>query len=178
MVIMKYLNQQVTYTVSGNSISDTHTAHCAYCTTQFDPETHTFDANDVCTACGVQKSTTIYTVSVYLPRNEGGGYDNSPLELQMIDGTKFNMPSAPDRNIPANLEFAGWLEGIPASMDNIEAKGSETLLPVGTERIIHADAVFTARVFHSRVKSKIKNERNIPPKGGDYIKFLLIFALS
>lgn len=136
-------HMNITYTVSGAEKNDTHTAHCEYCTTQFKPELHTFE-DGVCTVCGTHQSAETYIVNVYLP-GEGGSSYGDPVVFNVKDGTTFNLPPAPNENIPINLEFAGWLEDAPPLMNNIETDGTETLLPAGTEQVINADAVFTAR---------------------------------
>lgn len=53
-----------TYTVDGTTAKGTHTEHCQYCTTPFEPELHTFEG-DICTVCGVELSigTGIRTMS-------------------------------------------------------------------------------------------------------------------
>lgn len=138
-------HQNVTYTVSGATVNDTHTEHCQYCTTAFASEKHTFK-NGTCTVCGITESTSIYTVSVYLP-GEGTRYADA-VEYKMIDGTIFNLPAAPNKNIPINLEFAGWLKATSPDeepSDNIETSGSETLLPAGTQYDVKGDVKFFAR---------------------------------
>ncbi len=127
----------VTYTIND---AYTHTAHCKYCANAFAAEPHTF-VNDVCTLCGAGKTT--YTVSIYLP--DGETYSTTPITYTMATGTVFNLPAAPDNNIPSNLEFAGWLVGTPPDMSDIKTDGTETLLPVGTEYTITSDVSFAAR---------------------------------
>lgn len=53
-----------TYTVDGTTAKGTHTEHCQYCTTPFEPELHTFEGG-ICTVCGVELSigTGIRTMS-------------------------------------------------------------------------------------------------------------------
>ena len=127
----------VTYTIND---AYTHTAHCKYCANAFAAEPHTF-VNDVCTLCGAGKTT--YTVSIYLP--DGETYSTTPITYTMASGETFNLPAAPDNNIPSNLEFAGWLVGTPPDMSDIKTDGTETLLPVGTEYTITSDVSFAAR---------------------------------
>ena len=138
-------HKDLTYTVSGNTINDTHTAHCPYCTTAFEPEQHNF-ADKVCTVCGITETTTTYTVKVYLP-GEDEKYA-APVEHKVIDGEKYNLLVPLTTNIPINLEFAGWLEDTdPAKepLNNIETDGTETLLPAGTQYTVTGNVKFFAR---------------------------------
>ena len=138
-------HKDLTYTVSGNTINDTHTAHCPYCTTAFEPETHNF-VDKVCTVCGITETTTTYTVKVYLP-GEDEKYA-APVEHKVIDGEKYNLLVPLTTNIPINLEFAGWLEDTdPAKepLNNIETDGTETLLPAGTQYTVTGNVKFFAR---------------------------------
>ena len=49
-------HEDATYTVNGTGTNGTHTKHCQYCLTSFEPETHAFDTHGQCVVCGA-KST-------------------------------------------------------------------------------------------------------------------------
>lgn len=129
-----------TYTVSGITASDTHTKHCAYCSTVFEPETHTF-SDGKCTVCGVEQNT--YTVTVYVPANNGatdGVYE--AVTYQMVPGTTFKLPASPITF--SDRVFAGWLVGtVPNS--SYTTRYGEELLSAGDEYTINGDVAFTAR---------------------------------
>ena len=127
-----------TYTVSGTTSTDTHLRHCAYCTTTFTDDTHTF-SDGKCTVCGVE--ATAYTVSIYYPNTTTDG-DYTNTTYQMVPDTKFSLPAPP--NEPAKLEFAGWLVGTHSNGSFI-ADGGETLLAEGEEYTITGNTTFTAR---------------------------------
>ena len=103
-------HSSLTYTVSGKGENDTHTAHCKYCTTEFTPEKHNFAGGSTCSVCGVQSTTTLYTIRTYLPKDQGEGtYDGKTYScqtMQMASGTAFTMPDCP--TIVPGLEFVGW----------------------------------------------------------------------
>jgi len=129
-----------TYTVSGTASTDTHTKHCAYCSTEFEPETHTF-IDGKCTVCGVEHST--YIVTVYVPANNGatdGVYET--VTYQMVPGTKFKLPASPITF--SDQVFAGWLVGT-AKNSSYTTRYGEELLSAGDEYTINGDVAFTAR---------------------------------
>ena len=127
-----------TYTVSGTTVSDTHLKHCAYCTTAFEAETHTF-SNGKCTVCGVEQTT--YTVNIYYPASDTDNNYTS-LEYQMVPGTKLKLPAPP--LMPAKMEFAGWLVDTHSNGSFI-ADDSETLLEEGAFYTVNNSVTFTAR---------------------------------
>ena len=138
VAIMPCDHSGATYTVSGTTANDTHTKHCAYCTTAFEPETHTF-TDGRCTVCGVE--ATAYTVTIYYP-NTASDNDYTSTTYQMVPNTTFNLPAPPTE--PAKLEFAGWLVGTHSNGSFI-ADGGETLLAEGHEYTITGNTTFTAR---------------------------------
>ena len=131
----------ITYTVSGSGLDDTHTPQCAYCTTVFPAEQHTF-VNNVCTVCGVTLTEETHTVSYYLPGNEGYG---EPTVFKYIKGQTITLPTASDDNVPDNLTFAGWHVGAPAAQESIVKQEGESLVAAGTEYTVDADVSFAAR---------------------------------
>ena len=145
----------ITYTVSGNGLNDTHTARCKYCSKKYDAEQHTF-VNEACSVCGIKETTTVFTVNVYLPAVTGYA---APIEYKFLYGAKFNLPTPPETlemNIPNNMAFAGWLEGEAPSQDDIEAKDNENLIPAGTEYIVDHSANLIAR--YNEIKITLQNE--------------------
>ncbi len=129
------------YTISGTSPEDTHLRHCAYCSTAFSPEKHTFDSDGKCTVCGVEGD--VFIVTVYLPKGEGttdGEYEATTFKV--VPKTKFKLPASP--TFLNGLEFAGWLLGTHHNNSYI-ASDSESLLEEGKEYIIIGNATFTAR---------------------------------
>ena len=146
----------VTYTVSGNGLSDTHTPLCKYCKKQYDAEQHTF-VNEACTVCGVTQSSTVYTVKVYqaVARHTYG----EPTTYKFLDGAKFILPTAPDKDLSNDLAFAAWVEGeTPSQNDGIMPRENENLLYAGTEYIVQHDANLIARYNH--VWLTLHNERH------------------
>ena len=128
-----------TYTINGTNIGDTHTRHCGYCTTPFQPERHTFDDDGKCTVCGVKSSTML--VTIYMPDLQKGGY--MEMNFHMVNGDRFNLPGC--NAIPAGLEFAGWLVNASSVPTDYLTTEGETLLPKGSEYEITSDVSFTAR---------------------------------
>ena len=133
-------HSRATYTVSGTTGNDTHTKHCNYCTTAFEPEKHTFK-NGKCTVCGVGQST--YTITVNVPANNGatdGVYE--AVTYQMVPGTTFKLPASPTTF--SDRVFAGWLVG-EAKNSSYRTSDYEELLSAGDEYTINDDVTFTAR---------------------------------
>ena len=145
--ISECLHGDATYTVSGTTADDTHTAHCSYCTMSFSPEKHTFE-NGKCTVCGVE--STAYDVRIYLPKDQGSGtYDGqtySSQTTQMVPGNTFTMPDCPT-TVPG-LEFKGWLASTTVTSETYTSSyttSGETLLAAGDEYTINNSVSFIAR---------------------------------
>ena len=142
-------HSSLTYTVSGTKENDTHTAHCKYCTTEFTPEKHDFSGGSTCSVCGVESTTTLYTVRTYLPKDQGGGtYDGQTYSCQttqMASGTTFIMPDCP--TIVPGLEFNGWevsnVTDNPYTSPYTTTGG--TILNAGDSYTITANVSFIAR---------------------------------
>jgi len=137
----------LTYTVNGTGVGDTHTAHCKYCTTEFTPEQHTF-SNGVCTVCGVESTTTLYTVRTYLPKKVSEAYDGQTYECQttqMASGTAFTMPDCPT-TVPG-LEFVGWeVSNVTANpYTSAYTTTGGTIKKAGDEYTISGNVSFIAR---------------------------------
>ena len=133
-----------TYTVTGNGLSDTHTAHCKYCLTEFNAEQHNF-VNEVCTVCGIEENTTVHTIKVYLPAVTGYA---EPIEYKFLHGAKFNLPTppeTPEMYIPQNMAFAAWVEGNTPSYGGIKVRDNDNLLYAGTDYIVERDTNLIAR---------------------------------
>ena len=138
-------HQDPTYTVSGTTASDTHTAHCKYCTKEFAAEPHDFfGGNGACTVCGV--SGTAFNVSIYLPVINGsdGQYANA-IVYQLAKDATFELPAAPAENTPTGMAFAGWLMSTADGLTTYVTQPGETLIPAGTEYTVASSVSFTAR---------------------------------
>ena len=136
-------HKDLTYTVSGNTPSDTHTAHCKYCTKQYDAEQHTF-VDEACSVCGIKETSVLHTIKVYLPAQTGYA---DPIEYKFLDGAKFTLTTpteTPEMNIPPTMAFVGWVEG-KAPTNSITPKDGENLLPARTEYIVKRDTNLIAR---------------------------------
>ena len=133
-------HEDAVYTVSGNDANDTHTKHCNYCGTEFEPEKHNF-VDGKCSVCGVDLNAV--TVTVNVPANNGvtdGAYE--AITYQMVPGTTFKLPASPitfDDRV-----FAGWLVG-EAQNNSYLTRSYEELLAAGEEYTITGDVTFTAR---------------------------------
>ena len=144
--ISECLHGDATYTVSGTTADDTHTAHCSYCTMSFSPEKHTFE-NGKCTVCGVE--STAYDVRIYLPKDQGSGtYDGqtySSQTTQMVPGNTFTMPNCPT-TVPG-LEFKGWeVSSITGDYESAyTSTDGGTILEAGDEYTINNSVSFIAR---------------------------------
>jgi hypothetical protein len=151
-------HKELTYTVSGNGLSDTHTAHCKYCNKQYDAEPHNF-VNGACTVCGITQTSELHTIKVYLPAQTGYA---DPIEYKFLHGAKFNLPTPPEKPemyIPQNLAFAAWVEGdTPSQDDDIKTRENENLLYAGTEYIVQHDANLIAR--YNYIWITLHNERH------------------
>lgn len=132
-----------TYTVTGTTSEDTHTQHCAYCTTVFTAEKHTLGIDGRCSVCGVEQA--ICDVTIYLPKKVEGEYPDGQYEsrvYQMIANEEFDMPGSP---VTINgMEFSGWLVGVATNNSFIPTSG-ETLLQEGDIYKVTGNTTFTAR---------------------------------
>lgn len=149
-------HKELTYTVNGNGLSDTHTAHCKYCNKQYDAEPHNF-VNGACTVCGITQTSVLHTIKVYLPAQTGYA---DPIEYKFLHGAVFNLPTPPEKPemyIPQNLAFAAWVEGeTPSQDDDIKTRENENLLYADTEYIVQHDANLIAR--YNRIWITLHNE--------------------
>jgi hypothetical protein len=138
-----------TYTVSGITVDDTHTAHCPNCLTTFEPELHDFSSGSTCSVCGV--GTTVYNIKIYLPEaQQGGTFDGRSYSCQytykMVGVTKFNLPTSPV--IVPGLEFKGWFETDQLAGDTYESSyttSGEILHEAGSEYTVSANVCLVAR---------------------------------
>ena len=142
-------HSSLTYTVSGTGNEDTHTAHCKYCTTEFTPQPHDYTGGSTCSVCGVETTTTLYTIRTYLPSKVGGAYDGQTYSCQttqMALGTTFNMPDCP--TIVPGLEFKGWeVSNVTANpyTSTYTTTNGGTIKNVGDSYTISGDVTFIAR---------------------------------
>jgi len=146
-------HQGSSYSVSGTGLNDTHTLHCGHCKTNATHQ-HTFNAQHVCTVCGVNADT--YIVNIYLPVINGdGSYTDgnygAPITSIMVKDTKIVLPAAPLANEPRGMKFAGWLdEDVESGEDPIIpgtfiTNSQESLTPDGVEYTIDEDTYLIAR---------------------------------
>ena len=138
-----------TYTVSGNTVNDTHTAHCPNCISTFEPELHDFSSGSTCSVCGV--GTTVYNIKIYLPEaQQDGTYDGQTYSHQytynMVGVTVFNLPTSPVK-VPG-LEFKGWFETNQLTGEtytSLYTSSGEDLKVAGSEYTISANVSLVAR---------------------------------
>ena len=150
-------DREVTYTVSGNGLSDTHTKHCKYCDGKFAAKVHSFDEHGICTVCGITETTTVYTVNLYMTADID--HYGEPTTYKFLAGAKFNLPSAPDKNLPDDKAFVGWVEGNPPSQDDEIGSGeNEDLLSAGTDYIVQHDVNLIAR--YNEITITLHNEKH------------------
>ena len=169
-----------TYTVSGTTATDTHTEHCLYCTTPFEPELHHFEnENEPCTVCHVNGS--INSVSVYLPDIDGeghytdGDYQDTPVVYNMVTNSTFVFPATPLD--PQGMDFAGWRDGDTTGLNTFIAGESEALHETGSSFTISEDVIFTSRFHKINLFNKAGNwnEANnwyweeVPVSGSDVV---------
>ena len=137
----------ITYTISGSGERDTHTAHCQYCTTAFAAEEHTFNDNGICTVCGVQSTTTLYTVRTYLPSKSKEAYDGQTYSCQtskMASNSTFALPDCP--TIVPGLEFKGWeVSNVTKDPYSSQYTSDGETRKAHTEYTINGDVSFIAR---------------------------------
>ena len=135
-----------TYTVSDATMFGTHTEHCQYCTTHFDPEPHQFVDNE-CTVCHFNGDISI--VSIYLPDIDesgnytDGNYKTPPTEYILVTNSPFNLPAAPQD--PQGMDFAGWKDGEPTGLTSFIAGDDENLHTAGASFTVIENVSFTSR---------------------------------
>ena len=137
-----------TYTVDGTGIHDHHISHCPYCL-HTDTALHTFDANGVCTVCGVH--TTAYAAKLYMPVAQPDGsfdgqtYSMTATHLVVPDST-FRLPMA-TLKVPG-LTFVGWEAATEPTEDSYVSPYTttvENLYKVGAKYTVTGNISFVAR---------------------------------
>ena len=137
-----------TYTVDGTGPNDHHISHCPYCL-HTDTALHTFDANGVCTVCGVQ--ATAYDVKLYLPLQQNdGSYDGETYlrdtTMMVVPESAFILPVCAT-DVPG-FEFRGWAAITDVTGDTLTSSYTttgETLLDVGDRDTIHGNVSYVPR---------------------------------
>lgn len=108
-----------------------HVAHCGYCGKTEPAENHTNDGTGKCEKCGY--GTRTYTVKVYKATGSGMGYGEGTSLTGVIPGQKMALPDINQSNLPAYMEFEGWLQDPATAPATWEKQDGETLLEPGTE---------------------------------------------
>ena len=120
-----------------------HVAHCGYCGKTEPAENHTNDGTGKCEKCGY--GTHTYTVKVYKATGSGMGYGEGTSLTGVIPGQKMALPDINQSNLPAYMEFEGWLQDPATAPATWEKQDGETLLEPGTEITPEANVNLYAR---------------------------------
>ncbi len=163
-------HSEVTYTVDGTTAAHHHISHCAYCN-HTDTALHTFDANGVCTVCGVH--TTAYAAKLYMPvaqptgSFDGQTYSKNATHLVVPDSA-FRLPIA-TLNVPG-LKFIGWeatTEPTEESYVSPYTTATENLYNVGAKYTVTGNICFVARykvaditLYDDAPNGEVLNEHN------------------
>ena len=138
-----------TYTVDGTGPNDHHISHCPYCL-HTDTALHTFDANGVCTVCGVH--STAYAAKLYMPvAQPDGSFDgrtySKTATYLVVPDSAFRLPMA-TLNIPG-LKFIGWEATTEPTEDSYispyTTATADTLYHVGNTYKVSGNVCFVAR---------------------------------
>lgn len=159
-----------TYTVDGTGPTDHHISHCPYCN-HTDTALHTFDANGVCTVCGVH--TTAYAAKLYMPvAQPTGSFDGETYSVTathlVVPDSAFVLPMV-TLNIPG-LKFIGWeatTEPTEESYVSPYTTATENLYNVGAKYTVTGNICFVARykvaditLYDDAPNGEILNESN------------------
>ena len=137
-----------TYTVDGTGPNDHHISHCPYCL-HTDTALHTFDANGVCTVCGVH--ATAFEAKIYMPVAQPDGsfdgqtYSKTATHLVVPDSA-FRLPMA-TLKVPG-LTFVGWEATTEPTEDSYISPYTttvENLYKVGAKYTVTGNICFVAR---------------------------------
>ena len=138
-----------TYTIDGTTAAHHHISHCAYCN-HTDTALHTFDANGVCTVCGVH--TTAFAAKLYMPvAQPDGSFDgrtySKTATYLVVPDSAFRLPMA-TLNIPG-LKFIGWEATTEPTEDSYispyTTATADTLYRVGNKYTVSGNISFVAR---------------------------------
>ena len=137
-----------TYTVDGTGPNDHHISHCAYCN-HTDTALHTFDANGVCTVCGVH--STAYAAKLYMPvAQPTGSFDGETYRKMathlVVPDSAFRLPMA-TLKVPG-YEFIGWEATTEPTEDSYISPyttTAENLYKVGAKYTVTGNICFVAR---------------------------------
>ena len=137
-----------TYTVDGTGPNDHHISHCPYCL-HTDTALHTFDANGVCTVCGVHN--TAYAAKLYMPvAQPTGSFDGQSYGLThthlVVPDSAFLLPMA-TLKVPG-YEFIGWEATTEPTEDSYISPyttTAENLYKVGAKYTVTGNICFVAR---------------------------------
>ena len=140
----------VTYTVDGTGPNDHHIAHCVYCN-HTETHRHTFDANGVCTVCGVH--TTAYAVKLYMPQAQPtGSFDGQTYGLTnthlVVPDSAYRLPMA-TRNV-RGYQFIGWEATTEPTGESYQSpytnyQLADTLYRAGNKYTVTGNICFVAR---------------------------------
>jgi hypothetical protein len=160
-----------TYTVDGTGPNDHHISHCPYCL-HTDTALHTFDANGVCTVCGVH--TTAYAAKLYMPVAQvDGSFDGQTYNVTathlVVPDSIFRLPMA-TLKVPG-LTFVGWEATTEPTEDSYVSPyttaTADTLYRVGNTYKVSGNICFVARykvadiyLYDDQSNSETLNEYN------------------
>jgi hypothetical protein len=116
-----------------------HTISCSYCLG--DDEAHTYGSDGKCTKCSYTSPEGAKTVTIYEANADGSGYDNG--QWSMVNGQSYTLPSC--TNVPAKMEFLGWMPGAPANGETVTWNVDEPLKAAGETIAVTDDIAFKAR---------------------------------
>ena len=116
-----------------------HTISCSYCLG--DDEAHTYGSDGKCTKCSYTSPEGAKTVTIYEAKADGSGYDNG--QWSMVNGQSYTLPSC--TNVPAKMEFLGWMPGAPANGETVTWNVDEPLKAAGETIAVTDDIAFKAR---------------------------------
>jgi hypothetical protein len=138
-----------TYTVDGTGPNDHHISHCPYCL-HTDTALHTFDANGVCTVCGVH--ATAFEAKLYMPAAQpDGSFDGQTYNITathlVVPESDFRLPMA-TLNVPG-LTFVGWEATTVPTEDSYTSPyttaTADTLYRAGNTYKVSGNICFVAR---------------------------------
>ncbi len=142
-------HSDVTYTIDGTDLHDHHISHCPYCL-HSDTAEHTFDANGVCTVCGVH--ATAYAAKLYMPvAQPDGSFDGQTYGLTnthlVVPDSVYRLPMA-TLNVPG-LTFIGWEATTVPTEDSYSSPyttaTADTLYRAGNKYTVTGNICFVAR---------------------------------
>ena len=125
-------------TYAGKEDGADHTVSCSYCLVT--EEAHTYGSDGNCTKCTYTPEGA-KAVTIYEAKADGSGYDNG--QCSMVNVQSYTLPSC--TNVPAKMEFLGWMPGAPANGETVTWNVDEPLKAAGETIAVTDDIAFKAR---------------------------------